>query len=381
MSTPTQPPGRQENLANCRPGSAGRELGAELEAAVVRALLRDWTAVNFNHFRGALRPPVLLLSDAGGRLGRWSPRDRTLEIARSLVLEQPWGVVVEVLKHEMAHQFAHEAMHATDETAHGEAFRRACEVLAIDPAASGLPLGAGALPDDETRVLRRIAKLLALSESENPNEAELAMREAQRLMLKHNVQSTPAAGRAGYGFRHLGEPSGRLQGHQRMLATILGAHFFVDPIWVTVHRPLEGVSGTVLEVCGTEANLEMASYVHDFLLRTAEHLWKLHKHENRIRADAHRRSFLVGVMRGFHEKLSAQAEDHRREGLVWTRDPGLAGYLRRRYPRQRSVQVAARADPAVFEEGQKAGRTIVLQRPIAASPTVEGRLLPARGKS
>src|SRR5262249_20613333 len=150
--------------------------------------------------------------------------------------------------------------------------------------------------------LRRIAKLLALGASDNQHEAEVAMREAQRLMLKHNLAGAGEARRRGYAFRHLGEPTGRLQAHQRVLGAILGRHFFVEPIWVSVHRPLVGSAGTVLEVCGTEANLEMASYVHDFLLRTAEHLWVEHRRAKGLRGDAQRRSFLVGVMRGFSDK-------------------------------------------------------------------------------
>jgi uncharacterized protein DUF2786/SprT-like family protein len=365
------------DLFGWKPAQDAPRLTAELEAAVVRALQRDWEAINYSHFRHVLKPPIFLLGDAASRLGRWSPADRTLEISRQLVLEQPWGVVLEVLKHEMAHQFAHEAMRAQEETAHGEAFRRACAVLGIDPAASGLPSGSGALPDEEARVLRRIAKLLALGGSDNQHEAEVAMREAHRLMLKHNLSGAGESRRRGYGFRHLGEPTGRLQAHQRVLGAILGSHFFVEPIWVSVHRAMAGSAGTVLEVCGTEANLEMASYVHDFLLRTAEHLWIEHRRSTGLRGDAQRRSFLVGVMRGFSEKLDAQRQENRREGLVLKRDTGLGDFLRTRYPRQRSMRSTARADPAAFREGQKAGRTIVIQKPIATTAK-RGHALPPK---
>ena len=40
--------------------------------------------------------------------------------------------MVEVLKHEMAHQYAHEILGARDESAHGEAFRTVCQRLGID---------------------------------------------------------------------------------------------------------------------------------------------------------------------------------------------------------------------------------------------------------
>jgi hypothetical protein len=290
-------------------------------------------------------------------------------------------VVVEVLKHEMAHQYADEVLGARGETAHGAAFRRGCELLGIDPAASGLPDQVGPIPDEEARVLGRIAKLLALAESPERHEAEAATREAQRLMLKYNVEAAQAGRRGAYAFRHLGAPTGRLQAHERLLASILGSHFFVEPIWVSVHRPLEGKSGTVLEVCGTPANLEMATHVHDFLLRTAERLWREHKRSSGERTDRMRRSYLAGVMKGFDQKLDAQARENRREGLVWVGDAGLKEYFDARYPRRQSVRSSGRAHPDAYAAGQRAGRSIVLHRPVTGAASGGVRLLPGRRSS
>jgi hypothetical protein len=358
-----------------------QRLGSELEAALLRALLKEWASINWSHLGRSLRPPTLLLSDAASRLGQWSRRDRTIELGRRMVAEQPWGVVVEVLKHEMAHQYADEVLGALDETAHGTAFRIACRRLAIDPAASGLPAGSGQLPAEEVRVLGRIAKLLALADSPNRPEAESAMREAQRLMLKYNLDAVASRTAAAYSFRHLGEPSGRIQGHQRQLAHILGSHFFVEPIWITVHRPLHGKPGTVLEVCGTPANLEMAAHVHDFLLQTAERLWRDHRRQQRIASDQLRRSYLVGVMRGFEEKLATQARENQQQGLVWVADAGLRDFLRQRYPRQQLQRTASRTHPAAYAAGQQAGRSIILHRPVGGGSSSSGspRLLPGSG--
>ena len=355
-------------------------LDAELLAAIVRALRREWDMINYAHFRSALKAPLLLLSDAESRLGLWDLRTRTIEIGKRLVLSRPWGVVVEVLKHEMAHQYVHEVLKVMDESAHGEAFRRTCGRMGIDAAAAGMP-EALPLSEDESRVPRRIAKLLALAESTNRHEAESAMREAQRLMLKYNVDaaaSTPDA-RRHYSFRHLGEPTGRLQPHQRHLGAIIGEFFFVEAIWVTVHRPLTGLSGTVLEVCGSEANLEMAAYVHDFLLNAAERSWEAHKREHRVAGDRDRRSFLTGVMRGFHEKLQEGERQNRSEGLVWVGDKGLESYYDQRHPRRRTVYSRARAAPQAYAHGKAAGREIVLHKPVGGKGGGGGgRLLPGR---
>src|SRR4051812_35260968 len=102
-------------------------LKASLEMALVRALLSQWKHVNASYFKEALKPPTIELTTTRGVLGRWYRETRTLEISRPLILTQPWGIVVEVLKHEIAHQYAHEVLGATDETAHGPAFRSVCQ--------------------------------------------------------------------------------------------------------------------------------------------------------------------------------------------------------------------------------------------------------------
>ena len=159
---------------------------------------------------------------------------------------------------------------------------------------------------------------------------------------------------------------------------MVGKFFFVEAIWVSVHRVREGTAGRVLEVCGTHANLEMASYVHDFLIQSAERLWREHQRTNDIRSDRDRRSYLLGVMRGFLEKLEAQKQLTQEEGLVWVGDSDLAAYLRRRYPRQRSMRPGLRARPEAYAHGKRAGRELVLHRGVEHGAGESGRLLVGR---
>jgi hypothetical protein len=335
----------------------------ELEIAAIRKLFEEWKSENYNRFRDAMRSPAIELSDMEGHLGEWSPQRRCIRFSRSFVFSQPWGVVIEVLKHEMAHQYAHEVLNATDETAHGKAFQWVCERFGVDATASGLP--ASAQPDDaESRILERISRLLALAESPNEHEARAAASAAQRLMLKYNLDVRESATRRGYNFRHLGEPSGRVQAHERELANILSEHFFVEVIWVPSYRASDAKSGSVIEVCGTSANLEMASYVHAFLLQTGERLWREHQRAKNIRSDRDRRTFLVGVMQGFAETLRAQAKQNTEQGMVWVKDADLHDYFRERFPRVRTVYAQGPRATEAIQHGREAGRGIVLNRPI-----------------
>src|SRR5690606_18958374 len=119
--------------------------------------------------------------------GRWVAEERTIEISRKLLVDHGWGALVEVLKHEMAHQFVDEVLGLADEAAHGPAFRQVCAERGFDARASGVPNAAQS--DAQSRVLERVAKLLALAESPNEHEAQAAMNAAQRLMLKYNLEN------------------------------------------------------------------------------------------------------------------------------------------------------------------------------------------------
>ncbi len=354
----------------------GERLSALLEQALMRELVVEWKRLNHEFFRGALALPTLELSDTSARLGAWHAGRRSIELSRGALLTHGWGVVSEVLKHEMAHQYVSEVLRETDEPSHGPAFRAVCQRLGIDGAARGVPVEAAPPHDNERRLVDRIAKLLALAESPNAHEAEAAASAAQRLMLKYNIDLAGAKTQS-YGFAHVGKPSGRVGEADRMLAMILGRYYFVDVIWVPVYRPLEGKRGSVLEICGSEANLAVAEYVHAFLTNTAEQLWAAHKKEANIRGDRDRRVFLAGVMTGFAGKLARESTKHREEGLVWVRDADLEGYFRRRHPRVRHVRYAGSPKNDAYAHGKAAGGRIILRKGVSAPAASRGLTLPA----
>jgi hypothetical protein len=346
-----------------------------LEAALLRELAETWDEIAHNHFKAVLRRPVLALSEHARRLGEWIRAQRTIAISRRLVVTQPWGVVREVLKHEIAHQYVDEVLRIDDESAHGPAFRRVCEAHGFDASAAGTPAAGGEAAGPMAVVLRRIARLLALAESPNVHEAAAAMNEARRLMLVHNIDAGASAEAPGYGFRHVGEVKARNDVAEKVLAGILSRHFFVSVIWVPAYLPLEARRGRVLELCGTPANLEVAVYVHGFLMATGERLWRAHKQAAGIPSDRERRRFIAGVMIGFDEKLDAGARQSRQEGLVVHADAQREDYLRRRYPRRTSRGGSAIEQTPAYEQGRAAGRKIVLSRPFSTEPGAP-RLLP-----
>jgi hypothetical protein len=358
-------------------GHGSAELSVQLERLALRAVRRTFDDLNGTLFAWKLRAPAFELGDAAARLGRWNGKARTIELARKLLLEHGWGVLVEVLKHEMAHQYVDEVLGVHDESDHGPVYRKVCEERNIDGRAAGLP--ESALEAEEGQVLSRIQKLLALAQSSNEHEAQAAAGVAQRLMLKYNIESVLRGGAHAYGYRHLGTPSGRLNESQRLLASILGDFYFVEVIWVPVWRALEGKRGSVLEVCGTRHNLELAEYVHAFLSQTAERLWREYKKRSGAAAARNHQAYLAGVMSGFRERLEREREKSKSEGLVWVGDGELHDFFRGRHPTIRWTRYAARRAGDAYTSGREAGRGIVLHRGVGSgAASGPPRLLPGK---
>ncbi len=345
---------------------------AQLEAALVRELAKEYVWIARVKFASSLRGALIELSAARSRHGRWIAATRTIEIARSLAFERPWPEVIGVLEHEMAHQYVDEVLAIRDETAHGETFRTVCEQRGIDGRAAGAPVAADHTEAD--RVLDRIRKLLALAGSSNEHEAEIAMRRAHELMLRHNIEEARARADREFEIRYLGDPEKRRSRVETDVALLLEESFFVKLIRLPVYLPHTGGRGSVFEISGTHANVEMAAHVWAFLLATADRLWQENRRDRRVRSGRDRLSYQSGVIRGFRDKLVAERTELRGTGLVWRPDRALESFYRARHPRITVQSRSVRFD-AAHQAGREAGGRVVLHKPVESHGTSRGRLL------
>jgi hypothetical protein len=282
-----------------------------------------------------------------------------------------WLEVMSVLEHEMAHQFVDEVLQTKGEPPHGETFQRVCAERGIDARAAGVPAPADAPEGD--KVLERIRKLLALAGSANQHEAELAMKKAHELMLRHNVESANVARQ--YHVLHLGNPEKRGNRVEAAVLSLLAELFFVKVISVPVYVPRLGKRGTAYEISGTRANVDMAEHVYTFLLATADRLWAENRNDARVRSGRDRLSYQAGVIGGFRDKLLADRVTLKGTGLVWVGDADLDRFYRARHPRITMRTRTVRVDGA-HAAGREAGRSVVLHKPVSEGPSGRGpRLL------
>ncbi len=281
---------------------------------------------------------------------------------------RPWVDVIEVLKHEMAHQYVHEILGIRDETAHGPAFQRICEKHGIQPEASERS------PEspEQVKALHQIRQLLALAESSERHEAEQAMKAAHRRMLKYNLHDLPRS--PDWHVAQVGTATARVDPYRKILAGILTKHFFVRAIWISAYLPDRGLWGRALEVAGTAANVELANYTHAFLLHTGEQLWAAYKRHRKILSNAERRRFLAGVYTGFAEKLDLGTQECKDEGLIWLGDPRLEELIHRRHPRLRKFGARISMTSA-WQDGKTEGKKIVLRKGVSEATGGRGKLL------
>ena len=336
---------------------------------IVRQLAVAWRHVNASLFGGALLiPPTFCLADMDHHAADWNASRREIRFSRSFVEKHLWLTVVEVLKHEMAHQYVSDVLGIEDETAHGPAFQMICRRYAIDGRASGLTKRS----DDEQHVIDKIKKLLALGDSPNEHESRAALNKAQHLLEEYGLHESDlgTADSQELGVGHVGEIVQRRmpEEYRVVLCHILTTHFRVRAIWVSsIDR--EGRPGQQLELVGRRCDLAVAEYVHEFLVAEAMRLWGQQTGGARDRQD-----FVEGVMRGHLEALNAEAKSRaaRESGrpqpgmVLRARQEGdLNEHFTRRYPHTSRMKGSRRHRGAKFVEGLSAGRRLTVKQPIA----------------
>ncbi|NKB70752.1 MAG: DUF2786 domain-containing protein [Candidatus Latescibacteria bacterium] len=345
----------------------GERLRADLHLAWNRQLYHWWDYYDQEYLGGAMRRPVIELSQARGEWGRWDGGGRRLFIARHHIETSPWIEVMETLRHEMAHQYAGEVLRPVGEPPHGPAFRRACEKLRCSPKGRGA-VAPGA--QDES-VLRRIKKVLSLTDSPNEHEAQVAVDKARDLLLEYNIDLVELDRARSFSCISLGPVKKRRDSHEAWLAALLQRFFFVETLWAYGYEPGIDKSGSVLQVYGTPTNLHMARYVYDYLSQLLERLWQQYRQANQLPGNRERRRYFTGVLEGFYRKLEAGVEERAGNGaqsraLVWRGDARLQTYFRYLNPRVRTRQGRGVSASPAYRDGLEEGGKVTIRRPLEA---------------
>ncbi|MCX6117574.1 MAG: DUF2786 domain-containing protein [Proteobacteria bacterium] len=344
-------------------------------------LYREYEEINW-YYSAKLSVPIIKIEDLGSKWGQWDPLFRVISLNRRLIEVHSWDVVLEVLKHEMAHQYVNEVLRITDEVDHGFSFTKSCHKLGVAGWASKAtgdlpesipPLRERILSQDDERLLNKVEKLLALAQSSNEHEALLAMQKVREMYARHNIQRLQASREGALDSLIISRRKKKLEAHESMIFTVLNEHFFVKVVHTSLYDQKRFEKYKAVELLGSRENLLMAEYVFYFLLKQCDSLWMNHKRSTGCVSQV-KRSYLLGVLQGFSDKLKydnprdkvaseAGLSKTESKALLKIEQDELDTYIEKRFPRIRSKsRSSTRVIGGVFEQGKADGRKIVIHK-------------------
>ena len=350
-------------------------------------------------YRISLAVPAFEIRDSTATLGLWSPASRTISISETLINEHSWDAVINVLKHEMAHQYVHEYMNRGMEQPHGPSFKEACEKLGVlfpfNTATGNTPkvFSADKTPKSNPeyeRKVNKVRKMLSLAGSGNRHEAEAAMSKANSFIRKYNLERLDSVATSSYSYEIINTGKKRLHIIERRIASLLMDYFYVDIVYSELFDPECLESFKTIEMLGTCENVAFARHVYGFLHHRADLLWKNYRKNSKVPGKL-RKTYILGLLQGFREKLAKEEErkslpvklsagrgPHKTiSGLVVAEDPGLAEFTNRRFPRLRKVQYRSSGIYCTntYTAGKKEGRKITINKTVRHEDGNCGRLL------
>ncbi|MDR1577149.1 MAG: SprT-like domain-containing protein [Deltaproteobacteria bacterium] len=319
--------------------------------------------------------------------GFYNPEEFTIGLNLTMFESCPWTTITGILAHETAHQAVYflspQAWRA--ESSHGPTFQKFCQRMGLNPvfAAPGCDEDVMRHPPnpfgpqkkmEPNPILIKVQKLLALSSSPEPAEAEAALAAAGRLMAKHNLEmvNNPSPGQQEYERWVLPLGSLRRTMKSLLIGAIIKCHFFVETITIDHYDHLTNRHQKALEILGRPINLVMAKHVFLFLNERTESLWSYHKPlarrmgEKGIKA---KNAFIISLLRSFLDKLNnAESQDSKlpSSAVILASDAGLRDFFDQSYPHRRHsyLQDNSRSSPFSRLAGAKAGQELTINPPI-----------------
>jgi predicted SprT family Zn-dependent metalloprotease len=349
--------------------------------------------------RISLAVPAFRISDSPATLGSWHPETRMISISSALINEYSWDAVINVLKHEMAHQYVHEYLGRGLEQPHGQSFGEACKKLGVlfpfNAATGDTPKAFVAAQqydrDSEyDKKVSKVQKMLSLAGSGNKHEAAAAMGKANSFIRKYNLERLGSHESPRYSYEIINIRKKRLHSIERRIAGLLMDYFYVDIVYSELFDPGSGESFKTIELLGTRENVAFARHVFDFLSHRVEFLWENYRKTDKAPGKL-RKTYILGLLQGFREKLekeekkqtastgiSAGIGRHRTiSALVVAKDPGLSEFTTHRFPRLRKVQYRATGiySASTYAAGKSEGKKITIHKTVKHEDGNLGRLL------
>jgi len=156
---------------------------------------------------------------------------------------------------------------------------------------------------DMESIQSKVQKLLALGQSSNVHEAELALMKANDLILKHNITNFEKCSTAEIVREHIFPNIKRRPMIQKAVALMLDTF--------GVYVVLNNAEGGGIFLYGTKENVTVAKYATDFLICEMPRLFRASNLPSN-----YKNSFYMGVCQGYTQKIDNLRSREANEGGV-----------------------------------------------------------------
>lgn len=235
--------------------------------------------------------------------------------------------------------------------------------------------------ESKDQIITRLRKILSRTTEAGctPAEAEAAFAMAGRLMAEHqlSMESIEAADDApadAFVTEAAGASAARWSSERDWAASIVHQYFFVSGFRSRRYDHAQGAYRVRQYFFGTPTHVETATWVYGALLDAFDRLWADYRRQIDVgRGD--RRAFILGVVRGFMDKLKDERRAMDAEAQVMGRtgtEIVLASADQRRevaFRQAHKVSAGRAAAPvrgsrSAMDDGYRAGRNLNLARPV-----------------
>lgn len=250
-------------------------------------------------------PLNIICFEGKDRLAYFEPNFFRIGLNTSLITNAKPSVIKDILRHEIAHYFTH-ITYGDKIKPHGEEFIHTCHHFGFDSKIQDPQMNVALANDfyegdlENEKILERIKNLLALGQSNNPYEAQLATAKANQLMIKHNISQFSDKNHEKLYVDHVYTAKRKNQ-KISCLYEIL-SHFLVRPLLFYGHQEIR------LQVTGSKENIELAHYLAQTLSHKLDELWLANKNKYSLKGLKAKNSFYQGVAKGFNERITEGKE-------------------------------------------------------------------------
>ncbi len=357
----------------------------------MESLKKLWTQQLYKEFdnicyryRVGIRPPLIRIMDFSSRWGHWDAETRTLALATRLIAENSWDAVIEILKHEMAHQIVSELWGKDDQ--HGADFKKACNCLGVEAWAQKaevhtIPslslLKNRKISEEEEALMRRVNRLLALTRSSNEHEAIAAMNKVTELYEKYNVSKIQEEHTEELTTLIIDHKLKRLASYHAHLASILSGYFPVCVIFSSLYDKQKLCEFKVIEILGKPEHVQIAEYVYWYLLNNLKALWSNYQELTNTKGLTAKNSYYLGVLKGFEEKLRKSQDTNTQQTppildkslIVKESERRLKEYVKHKHPSLHTTSLYRRnRHSGIYADGLTKGKQINIHEGLKHKP-------------